>query len=100
LTVYTKGIEAIPNPVSPKFGYLKQVLHRNRAQIYLSRKEFDKALDDVQGIEKLGGSVDPEVMKKIENHDSYIEVKVVFTESSEYSLGESVEANIYNSRGY
>ncbi|MDD5355623.1 MAG: tetratricopeptide repeat protein [Candidatus Omnitrophica bacterium] len=100
LAVYTKGIEAIPDPMSPKFGYLKQILYRNRAQIYLSRKEFDKVLDDVKGIEKLGGSVDLEVIKKIKNHGSNIELKVVFKESPEDYPGESIEENIYNSKGY
>lgn len=100
LAAYSKGIEAIPDPMSPKFGYLKQILYRNRAQIYLSRKEFDKALDDIQGIEKLGGSVDLDVINKIKNHDSNIELKVAFKESPEYYPGESVEANLYNNSGY
>lgn len=100
LAVYSKGIEAIPGPMSSKFGYLKQILYRNRAQIYLSRKEFDKALDDIQGIEKLGGSVDLDVINKIKNHDSNIELKVAFKESPEYYPGESVEANRYNNSGY
>lgn len=85
---YTKGIEAMPNPTFEAFRYFKQVLYRNRAEVYLQKKVYDKALEDAQSIEKMGGSVDPELMEKIKSKIS--------TSGFPDALS---EINFYNIRG-
>lgn len=97
---YTRGIEAMPNPMFSGFRYFKQVLHRNRAEIYLQRKEYDKALKDVQSIEKMGGSVEPEFIAKLKNRDYSPEKDLETMKPSEKYPGASSEINLYNNRGY
>lgn len=100
LVDYTKGIEAVPNPTFSGYRYFKQVLHRNRAEIYLLKKEYDKALEDVRNIEKLGGSVKPEFIEKLKKRDSLSEKNLETEKRSEKYPGAASEVNLYNSRGY
>ena len=62
---YTKGIEAVPHPTFSGFRMFKSVLHANRAYIYLLRKEYNKAWDDVYSIKKLGFEPDLELEQKL-----------------------------------
>jgi len=54
LSDYTEGINAVPNPTFSGYRMFKCILLNNRANIYLSRKEYDKAWEDVYSIKKLG----------------------------------------------
>ena len=96
---YTKGIEAMPNPMFSGFRYFKQVLHRNRAKLYLQKNEYEKAWSDVRSVEKLGGSVDPKFIEKLKNRDSSRDKKDAGKSPEKYP-GASSEVNLYNSRGY
>jgi len=96
---YTKGIEAMPNPKFSGFRHFKQVLHRNRAEAYLKKEEYEKALEDVRSIEGLGGSVEPEFLTRIKNKESSSPNSKTDSKPEKYP-GASSEVNLYNSRGY
>ena len=55
---YTKAIELNPNDPSA---------YNNRAISYYGKKEYDKAWDDVHKTEALGGAVNPNFIKALNN---------------------------------
>jgi tetratricopeptide (TPR) repeat protein len=65
LSDYTKGIEAVPNPSFSGFRMFKATLLINRLNIYISRKEYDKAWKDVDSIRNLGFDLDPKTEQKL-----------------------------------
>ena len=65
LADYTKGIDVMPNPTFSGYRQFQATLRRNRAEIYLSRRAYDKAWEDVQSIKKLGFEVEPEFLEQL-----------------------------------
>ncbi len=65
LSDYTKGIEVVSNPTFSGYRMFKSVLLDNRANIYLLKKEYNKAWEDVHSIKKLGFEPDLELEQKL-----------------------------------
>ena len=67
LSDYTKGIDAVPNPTFSGYRMFKATLLVNRVNIYISKKEYDKAWEDVYSIKKIGFELYPGLEKKLKN---------------------------------